>query len=107
MMYYYNPREGTHAASWEQIPEEIRKERLQKIIDLQLKITHEQMIKRIGKVVKVLVEGISRDNKEEVLGQIEQHEKIAFKAPSSLIGHFVQVKITDLSGNTYRGELVS
>ena len=107
MMYYYNPREGTPAASWEQIPEEIRKERLQKIIDLQLKITHEQMIKRIGKVVKVLVEGISRDNKEEVLGQIEQHEKIAFKAPSSLIGHFVQVKITDLSGNTYRGELVS
>jgi len=106
MMYFYNPREGTPAAKMEQIPECTRKERLQRVIDLQLEHTHEQMIKRIGKTVKVLVEGVSRDNKEELLGQIEQHEKVCFKAPKNLIGSFVQVKITELSGNTYRGELV-
>ena len=105
MMYYYNPREGTPAAKWEQIPVEIRKERLQRVIDLQLEHTHEQMSKRVGSTVMVLAEGISRDDKTELLGQTEQHEKIAFKAPSSLIGTFVDVKITELSGNTFRGIL--
>lgn len=106
MMYYYNPREGTPAAKMEQIPEKIRKERLQRVIDLQLEHTHEQMLKRIGKAVKVLVEGVSRDSKEELLGQIEQHEKIAFKADKSLIGKFAMVRIDSLSGNTYRGTLI-
>jgi tRNA-2-methylthio-N6-dimethylallyladenosine synthase len=103
MMYYYNPREGTPAAKWEQIPEDIRKERLQRVIDLQLEHTHEQMSKRVGSTVIVLVEGVSRDDKSELLGQTEQHEKIVFKAETSCIGSFVNVKITELSGNTFRG----
>lgn len=104
MMYYYNPREGTPAAKMEQIPVDIKKERLQRIIDLQLEHTHEQMSKRVGKTVKVLVEGVSRDDKSELLGQTEQHEKIAFKADKSIIGTFVQVKIKSLNGNTFKGE---
>ena len=103
MMYYYNPREGTPAAKMEQLPEQVRKDRLQRVIDLQLEHTHEQMIKRVGSVMKVLVESISRDDKTELLGQTEQHEKVAFKAEKSLIGKFVDVKITELSGNTFRG----
>lgn len=107
MMYYYNPREGTPAAKWEQLPVDVRKERLQRVIDLQLEHTHEQMSKRVGSTVMVLAEGLSRDDKTELLGQTEQHEKIAFKAPASLIGTFVNVKITELSGNTFRGTLVA
>ena len=107
MMYYYNPREGTPAAKMEQLPEQVRKDRLQRVIDLQLEHTHEQMIKRVGSSMKVLVEGVSRDDKSELLGQTEQHEKVAFKADRSLIGHFVKVKITELSGNTFRGSIES
>ena len=103
MMYFYNPREGTPAAKMEQLPVEVRKERLQRVIDLQLEHTHEQMSKRVGSTVMVLVEGVSRDDKSELLGQTEQHEKIAFKADKSKIGSFVNVKITELSGNTFRG----
>ncbi len=103
MMYYYNPREGTPAAKMEQLPEQVRKDRLQRVIDLQLEHTHEQMIKRVGSVMKVLVESVSRDDKTELLGQTEQHEKVAFKAERSLIGKFIDVKITELSGNTFRG----
>ena len=103
MMYYYNPREGTPAASMEQLPVELKKERLQRIIDLQLVHTHEMMSSRVGKEVVVLVESVSRDNKEELLGQTEQHEKVCFKADKKLIGSFVNVKITELSGNTFRG----
>ena len=105
MMYYYNPREGTPAAKMEQLPEEVRKERLQRVIDLQLEHTHQQMIKRLGSTMKVLVESVSRDDKTELLGQTEQHEKVAFKADRSLIGKFVKVKITELSGNTFRGKM--
>ena len=107
MMYYYNPREGTPAAKMEQLPEQVRKDRLQRVIDLQLEHTHEQMSKRVGSVMKVLVESVSRDDKTELLGQTEQHEKVAFKAEKSLIGKFVNVKITELSGNTFRGKIES
>ena len=105
MMYFYNPREGTPAAEVEQIPEKIRKERLQKVIDLQLQHTQIQMKARVGKCVKVLVEGVSRDSNEELLGQTEQHEKVAFKADKKLIGSFVMVELVGLSGNTYKGEI--
>lgn len=106
MMYFYNPREGTPAAKMEQLPVEVRKTRLQKVIDLQLTHTQEQMKKRVGQTVKVLVESVSRDDKTELLGQTQQHEKVAFKADKKMIGKFAMVKITSLSGNTFRGEIV-
>lgn len=105
-MYYYNPREGTPAAKMEQIPEEIRKARLQRVIDLQLIHTDEQMKKRIGQTVKVLVEGVTRDNKDELLGKTAQDEKVSFKADKSLIGRFIYVKIDSLNGHTFRGSIV-
>lgn len=106
MMYFYNPREGTPAAKMEQLPESVRKERLQRVIDLQLEHTHEQMSKRIGMEVKVLAESVSRDDKNELLGQTQQHEKVAFMADKSLIGNFVNVKITSLNGNTFKGQII-
>ena len=106
MMYFYNPREGTPAAQMEQLPEEVRKERLQRVIDLQLQHTQERMKERVGNTVLVLAEGVSRDDTTELLGQTEQHEKIVFKADRKLIGSFVNVKITALNGNTFKGEVL-
>ena len=106
MMYFYNPREGTPAAKMEQLPEEVRKERLQRVIDLQLQHTQERMKERVGGEVLVLAEGVSRDDTTELLGQTEQHEKIVFKADRKLIGSFVNVKITALNGNTFKGEFI-
>ena len=103
-MYYYNPREGTPAASMEQIPVEVKKARLQKIIDLQLVITREEMEKRVGSVAKVLVESVSRDNKKELLAKTQQDESVVFEAPDNLIGKFATVKIQSLNGNTFRAE---
>ena len=106
-MYYYNPREGTPATKMEdQLSEEVKKARLQRVIDLQLKITAEEMQKRVGSEVKVLVEGVSRDNPGELLGKTEQDERIAFAADKSLIGTFVRAKIEALAGNTFRGTLL-
>ena len=69
-MYYYNPREGTPAAKMQnQIPLEVKKERLQKIIDIQLGITRKVMENQVGKNIKVLADIISRDNANELLGK--------------------------------------
>ena len=106
MMYYYNPRSGTPAAKMEQLPLEVKKEHLQRVIDLQLSHTQKQMSLRVGRTVPVLFEGVSRDDRTELLGQIEQHEKIAVKAPVNLIGKFADVKIESLNGNTFKGILV-
>lgn len=107
-MYYYNPREGTPACKMEaQIDLEVKKARLQKIIDLQLQITGEEMKKRIGSKEKVLVENVSRDNENELLGKTERDERVAFAADKSLIGKFVFVEITSLNGNTFKGNLIN
>ncbi|WP_288958202.1 tRNA (N6-isopentenyl adenosine(37)-C2)-methylthiotransferase MiaB [uncultured Treponema sp.] len=106
-MYYYNPREGTPAAVMEdQIPVEVKKARLQKVIDTQLKITSSVMSRYVGRTEKVLADIISRDNPKELLAKTERNERVAFEAPASLIGKFVTVKIESLNGNTFRGTLV-
>ncbi len=106
-MYYFNPREGTPAASFaDQIPLEVKKARLQKIIDRQLAITGEVLKKRVGKTVRVLCDTVSRDDTSELLGKTEQNERVAFKAPQKLIGSFCTVHLDSLSGNTFRGSLV-
>ncbi len=105
MMYYYNPREGTPAAKLEQLPEKLRKERLQRVIDLQLIHTDEQMKKQIGKTEKVLAESVSRDTPDELLGKTSRNEKVSFKADKSTIGKFVNVEITALNGHTFKGIL--
>ena len=106
-MYYYNPREGTPAAVMkDQIPVEVKKARLQKVIDTQLKITSSVMSRYVGRTEKVLADIISRDNPKELLAKTERNERVAFEAPASLIGKFVTVKIESLNGNTFRGTLV-
>ena len=105
-MYYYNPREGTPAAKYEnQISVEEKKARLQKVIDLQSKHTNEVMRKRVGETIEVLADIVSRHDETELLGKTEQNERVAFKADKKLIGNFVRVKITSLQGNTFKGEI--
>ena len=107
-MYYFNPREGTPAARYEnQIPIEEKKARLQKVIDLQSKHTTEVMKKRIGETIEVLADIVSRHDESELLGKTEQNERVAFKADKKLIGSFVKVKIESLNGNTFRGCLIN
>ena len=106
-MYYYNPREGTPAAKYpEQIPLEVKKARLQQVIDLQLRHTEQVMKSRLGKTIEVLADIVSRDDEKELLGKTSQNERVAFKADKSLIGSFVTVRLDSLSGNTFRGTMI-
>lgn len=104
-MYHYNPREGTKAYDFPcRIEEKVKIERLQRIIDLQLAITHKKMMEKIGREVKVLVESFSRNDKSELFGHTEAGEMAVLEgdAPKSLIGNFAFVKIKELKGKTFR-----
>jgi tRNA-2-methylthio-N6-dimethylallyladenosine synthase len=105
--YYYNPREGTPAASMaDQIPLALKKKRLQTIIDMQLAITREEMAKRLESEAIVLAQSVSRDDKGMLLGITEQNERAVFAAPKSLIGNFAKITLNGLTGNTFRGKVI-
>jgi tRNA-2-methylthio-N6-dimethylallyladenosine synthase len=104
-MYHYNPREGTPAAAMEgRIAERVKRERLSRVIELQKAMTRELMEARIGSTDEVLVEGLSRRKRTEVLGRTQRDEMVVFPAPVSRVGSFARVCITGLSGNTFRAE---
>ncbi|HUW41325.1 MAG TPA: tRNA (N6-isopentenyl adenosine(37)-C2)-methylthiotransferase MiaB [Rectinemataceae bacterium] len=104
-MYHFNPRDGTPAASLpDRVSEKVKRERLSRVIALQKRITGELMRARIGCEEEVLVEGLSRRSKTEVLGRTQRDEMVVFPAPASRVGGFARVKLTGLSGNTFRAE---
>ncbi len=102
--YYYNPREGTRAFTFtNEIPDKEKHARLAEIIDLQRNISSELKQHRIGKTEKILVESVSRKNKQELLGRTARNEMVVFPAGSENIGTFMKVKLLSLHGNTFRG----
>ena len=104
--YYYNPREGTEAFNFEDdIPKEEKLKRLSEIIDLQKKISVSKKKEKIGKKVKVLTEGFSKNNLKELIGRTESDEMIVFNGRNDKIGLYNIVKILFLKGNTFIGEI--
>jgi tRNA-2-methylthio-N6-dimethylallyladenosine synthase len=104
-MYKYSPRRGTKAAEFtDQVPEAIRLDRLQRLIEMQRKITFDKYQNQIGKVVEVLVENLSKKSDEEVSGKTSDFKICVFPGSQDLIGKFVKVKITDATAGTLIGE---
>ncbi len=106
--YYYNVREGTVAATMDnQIPVELKKKRLSKIIELQRSISLDFKKNMIGKTVSVLAESISKKSNQEILGRTENNSMVVFKAKNDIIGKIISVKILSIVGNTLNGEVVN
>ena len=102
-MYHYNPREGTAAYSLPgRIGEDVKKERLSRVIALQKRHTTEILQSRVGAEVTVLIEGISRKNADELIGRTERDEMVVVPASRGSLGSFVKVTLSSLRGNTFR-----
>jgi tRNA-2-methylthio-N6-dimethylallyladenosine synthase len=107
-MYHYNPREGTAAFSLpNRIPDEVKKERLDRVIRLQHAVSAERMRERVGMTVPVLVESVSRNDSNELFGHTEHGDMVVFSGLGdlSLIGGFVNATLTDLRGRTFRAKI--
>ncbi|MDR1635877.1 MAG: tRNA (N6-isopentenyl adenosine(37)-C2)-methylthiotransferase MiaB [Treponema sp.] len=104
-MYHYNPREGTRAYAFPgRIPEPLKRERLGRVIALQKKHTAELLKSRLGSRERVLVEGISRKNADELITRTERDEMAVVPGPASLIGSFAELSLSALRGNTFRAK---
>jgi tRNA-2-methylthio-N6-dimethylallyladenosine synthase len=105
--FLYSKREGTIAAKMEnQVPEEIKHERFQKLLDTLYPIFYEQNSKYENKVVEVLVEEVSKNNKEVLSGRTRTGKLVHFKGKKDLIGKFVNVKITKPKTFTLEGFII-
>jgi tRNA-2-methylthio-N6-dimethylallyladenosine synthase len=104
-MYHYNPREGTAAALLPNpVGEDVKRERLARVIGLQKKHSLELLRKRLGSRDRVLVEGISRKNAEELITRTERDEMAVAPGKASLIGSFAEITLSGLRGNTFRAK---
>lgn len=105
--YYYNPREGTKAFNFsDNIEDKEKLRRLNEIIEIQRSISSDLKLKRVGNTVKVLVESISRKNKNELLARTEKNEMVVFTGNEELIGTFQKIRLKSLNGNTFKGEQI-
>ncbi|MGB4958772.1 MAG: tRNA (N6-isopentenyl adenosine(37)-C2)-methylthiotransferase MiaB [Saprospiraceae bacterium] len=109
-MFYYSERPGTLAAKKlkDDVPEPIKKRRLQEIIDTQVAISLKVNLKDIGKTFKVLIEGDSKRSKEEFKGRNSQNKMINFpKMPNLEAGDYTWVKVTTATSGSMRGSIVN
>ena len=107
-MYYFNPREGTRAASMDgQIEDEVKIRRLERLINEQLERQKRIKESMIPFSAAVLVTGRSRDDEGMYLGRSEHNDYFVLSSSSPLSdGDIVKVNADELSGNTFRGHRV-
>ena len=105
-MFMYSIRKGTKAATMDnQIDESVKKERLQRLMEVQNKCSFNESSKYKDKIVRVLVEGPSKKNKEVLSGRTSTNKIVLFKGDIALKGQFVNVKINECKTWTLYGEL--
>jgi len=104
-MFKYSERPCTLASKnlIDDVPEHLKKERLNRMIHLQNKISLIKNIADIGKTFEVLTEGISKRSKEMVFGRTKQNKVVVFPAENTKPKDTVIVKITDVTSATLKG----
>ena len=107
-LFKYSERPGTFAAQHlpDNVPEEVKIERLNRMIELQNRLSLRNNLADVGKTFEVLVEGTSKRSKEELFGRTSQNKVVVFPKGDIRPGMFVRVKVTDASSATLRGEVV-
>jgi tRNA-2-methylthio-N6-dimethylallyladenosine synthase len=101
--FVFSPRQGTEAATMpDQVPEEVKRDRLERLIDVVQRVAAERNRARIGRVEEVLVEGPSRNDPLLLRGRTRRNTTVNF-AGSAAPGALVQVRIDGATSTTLRG----
>jgi tRNA-2-methylthio-N6-dimethylallyladenosine synthase len=104
--FMYSPRPGTPAAGFaDQVPletKQARLARLQAALDASAKAISRSMV---GSVERILIEGASRKNPQELAGRTSNNRVVNFSGSSRLIGKLIDVSITAALAHTLRGEV--
>ena len=107
-MFSYSERPGTMAARKlkDDIPEKIKKRRLQEVVDLQQKHSLERTQEFLGQFTEVLIEKSSKKSEAEWAGRNPQNTMVVFPKEHYDIGDYVMVKIEDCTSATLKGKAI-
>lgn len=108
-MFMYSERPGTYAARHlaDDVPEEVKKQRLTEIIALQTSHALEKNQEMIGQKVEILVEGPSKKRDTELCGRTSGNKMVVFPASDATAGELRAVTINECSSATLRGTLLA
>jgi tRNA-2-methylthio-N6-dimethylallyladenosine synthase len=108
-MYFYSERPGTLAAKRyeDDIPEAIKKRRLQEIVDVQWTLSNESNKRDVGKCFEVLIEGDSKKSDAEWMGRTSQNKVVVFPKSNHALkkGDYVEILIEGFTKGTLLGTL--
>lgn len=108
-MYFYSERPGTLAERRfeDDVPLETKKRRLQEMVSLHRIHSLQSMQKEVGKTFKVLIEGTSKKDEEELFGRTDQNKVVVFAKGDLKKGEYVHVKIDSCTAGTLIGTIVT
>jgi tRNA-2-methylthio-N6-dimethylallyladenosine synthase len=101
--FIYSPRHGTEAADMpDQVPDDVKHERLERLVQVVQRIAAERNDERVGRVEQVLVEGPSRTDPALLRGRTRRNTTVNFAGPANA-GDLVDVLIESATSTTLRG----
>lgn len=105
--FKYSPRRGTKASEYDdQVPEHIKQQRLQQIIDLQKKHTLDNNLALVGTVQEVIVEKESKMANNQWAGRTDSNKWVIFDKQDVKIKDMIPIKISEARGITLYGQLI-
>ena len=106
--FLYSPRRGTPAADYEnQIPEDVKHERFNRLVDVMNRGSKARNAAFVGRVCRVLVDGPDKKSSGILNGRTEEFKLVDFEGPEELIGSMVDVEITASNTFSLQGRIVS
>lgn len=108
-MYFYSERPGTLAARRfeDDVPLDVKKRRLQEMVDLYRGHSLLAMQKEVGKTRKVLIEGPSKKSDNDLYGRTDQNKVVVFAKGDLKVGEYVTVKIDSCTAGTLIGTVLT
>jgi tRNA-2-methylthio-N6-dimethylallyladenosine synthase len=101
--FVYSPRAGTEAAAMsEQVPEDVKHDRIERLVEVVQQVAASRNAERVGRVEEVLVESPSRTDPSLLRGRTRRNTTVNFSG-SAALGDLVQVRIEGATSTTLRG----
>jgi tRNA-2-methylthio-N6-dimethylallyladenosine synthase len=101
--FIYSPRQGTEAATMpDQVPEAVKRDRIERLIDVVQRLAHTRNEERVGRTEQVLVEGRSRTESALLRGRTRRNTTVVFTGTAAP-GELVDVRIEGATSTTLRG----
>jgi len=101
--FIFSPRRGTEAAELpDQVPHTVKRERMERLVEVVQRRAHERSQRFVGRTMEVLVEGTSRRDATQLRGRIRHNKTVNFEGTAAP-GELVEVEITSATSQTLTG----